>query len=58
MKKIFQQFIQELQALWVMITGRFIKASFKRAPDNITIVWAEVVEASSEIKLTKFGAAK
>ena len=30
----------------------------KGAPDNITIVWAEVVEASSEIKLTKFGAAK
>ena len=30
----------------------------KGAPDNITIVWAEVVEASSEIKLTKFGSAK
>jgi serine/threonine protein phosphatase PrpC len=30
----------------------------KGAPDNITIVWAEVVEASSEIKLIKFGAAK
>ena len=30
----------------------------KGAPDNITIVWAEVVEASTEIKLTKFGSAK
>ena len=30
----------------------------KGAPDNITIVWAEVVEASSEIRLIKFGAAK
>ena len=42
MKKIFQQFIQELQALWVMITGRFIKASFKRAADRLKLTLGEV----------------
>ena len=30
----------------------------KGAPDNITIVWAEIAESNSEISVSKFGAAK
>jgi PPM family protein phosphatase len=30
----------------------------KGAPDNITIVWASIAEANSEISVSKFGAAK
>jgi serine/threonine protein phosphatase PrpC len=30
----------------------------KGAPDNITIVWAEIAESGSEISVSKFGAAK
>ena len=30
----------------------------KGAPDNITIVWAKIAEANSEISVSKFGAAK
>jgi serine/threonine protein phosphatase PrpC len=30
----------------------------KGAPDNITIVWAEIAESDSEISVSKFGAAK
>ena len=30
----------------------------KGAPDNITIIWAQIIESNSNISVSKFGAAK
>ena len=41
-----------------LITELIKETKAKGAPDNITIVWASLIESDSEISITKFGAAK
>jgi len=41
-----------------LLTELIKETKAKGAPDNITIVWASLIESDSEISTTKFGAAK
>jgi len=41
-----------------LLTELIKETKAKGAPDNITIVWASLIESDSEISITKFGAAK
>ena len=41
-----------------LITELIKETKAKGAPDNITIVWASLIESDSEISISKFGAAK
>jgi len=41
-----------------LLTELIKETKAKGAPDNITIVWASLIESDSEISATKFGAAK